>query len=163
MNTSPKALLFKELQDRIKTEASEIVWINQNLAQYLNDEKRKAMIFPCVLIDFPNTDYTALQGDIQMGNATIMVTLFFDIWNQTYHVAPNQTIEDGLSYFDIEQKIYSCLQGWAASFTQPLVRTNSKNQNINDLGLRVIELTFTTAYEDWTNNEDNYVGLGLNT
>ena len=160
---SPFALLFKELQERIATEVPEIKWIDQNLAQYLDGDYRKAMIFPCVLIDFPNCDYDALQGNIQMAKPTILLSLFFDNWNATNHAAPTETIKAGLNYLEIEHKVYSCLQGWAASFTQPLVRTNSKSQNINDIGLLVKENTFTTSFEDWTVNNDNYVGIGLNT
>jgi len=160
---SPLALLFKAIQDRIATEVEEIQWIDQNLAQYFNEEKRKNMLFPCVLIDFPNCDFTALQGDIQMANLTISLSLFFDIWNATHTGAPDAVKEAGLNYLEIEHKVWSCLQGFATQFTTPFVRTNSKSQNINEIGLIVKEMTFTTSFEDWTLNEDNYIGLGLNT
>ena len=158
---SPLALLFKAIQNQISSEVEEIKLIDQNLAQYLNEDKRKSMLFPCVLIDFPNCDFTALQGNIQLANLTISLSLFFDVWNGTHNTAPDTVIEAGLNYLEIEHKVFSCLQGFSTNFTTPFVRTNSKSQNINDVGLIVKEMTLTTSYEDWTLNNDNYVSLGI--
>lgn len=156
---SPEAKLFLEIQNRITDKVPEIKYIDQNLAQYLKDDLRQKMIYPCALIDFNNTDFTELQGNIQMATVTISITLFFDIWNATNNLTPLAIKQEGLLYNDITHKLYSALQGFNASFTGPLIRTNQKSQNNNEIGLKIVELTFTTTYEDWTLNDDNYVGL----
>lgn len=160
---SPEAKLFLELQNRITDEVPEIKYIDQNLAQYLKDDMRQQMLFPCALIDFSNTDFSELQGNIQLAMVTINVTLFFDIWNATSNLTPVNIKMEGLLYNDIAHKLFAALQGFNASFSGPLIRTNQKSQNNNEIGLKIVETTFTTTYEDWTLNNDNYVGFTLRT
>lgn len=147
---SPYANLFLAIQDRILEKVPEIKYIDQNLGQYMNEEFRKQMLFPCVLIDFSSTSFSELQGNIQFGDVTIVATSFYDIWNNTNSLTPPLIKEAGLKYLEIEQKIFMALQGWNPDYCEALNRTQSKSHNANEMGLMVKENTFTTTFEDYS-------------
>lgn len=156
MNTFYKSL-FLALQDRITTEVPEIKFIDQNIGQYGFDDFRAKVAFPAVLIDFPNTSFSALAGNIQLGSASIEISLFFDVYAQTYHFAPEETKDIGLHYFEIEQKIFKALQGWEADgLCSPLIRTDAKSQNNNEIGMRIRQVYFSTEFEDYTLEDEVY-------
>ena len=161
---SPYTNLFLAIQERIQDEVPEIQYIDQNMGQYMNEEFRKQMLFPCLLIDFPMTDFSALQGNSQMGDATIVVTLFHDIWNNTNNLTPSDVREAGLTYLEIDQKVFVALQGWSPDFCEPLIRTHNKSHNSNDVGLMVRETQFRTTFEDYScADKTPRIQLGLRT
>lgn len=158
----PEAELFLAIQARIMEKVPEIKYIDQNMGQYLNEEFRKNMLFPCLLIDFPTTNFSGLQGNNQLGDASIVVTLFHDIWNNTNNLTPTLIKEAGLKYLAINQKVYAALQGWSPDFCTEFVRIQKKSQNQNDIGLLVKETAFSSSYEDYSCDDDSEtVRLGL--
>lgn len=158
----PEAELLLAIQDRITDKVPEIKYTDQNLGQYLNEEFRKMMLFPCLLIDFPLTGFSGLQGNNQLGDATIVVTLFSDIWNNTNNLTPLEIKKEGLKYLDINQKVFEALQGWNPSFSNPFVRVQKKSHNDNEIGLVVKETTFSTTYEDYSCDDNTpRVQIGL--
>lgn len=161
---APEIDLFLAIQERIKDQVPEIKYIDQNMGQYLNEEFRKNMLFPCLLVDFPVTNFSELQGNNQLGDLTVVVTLFHDIWNHTNNLAPLAIKQSGLKYLEINQKVFMALQGWSPDFCTEFVRTQKKSQNQNDLGLLVKETTFSSSYEDYSCDDDSQtVNLGLRT
>lgn len=158
------ARLFIDLLKHIKTELPTIPYIEQDLGQLGSEDPRKMLMFPAVLIDFPNTPFSNLQGNNQLGQPTISVTLVFDNYSQTNNLAPDTIREAGLNYLDVEQKLYMALQGFETDYCEALSRTNASGHNRNDLGLRVRELTFTTTFEDYSRDDDSEtVHLNLRT
>ncbi|WP_291122757.1 hypothetical protein [Flavobacterium sp. UBA6046] len=161
---SPYANLFLAIQDRILAEVPEIKFIDQNLGQYMHEKFRESMLFPCVLIDFPNTNFSEMQGNNQLGDVTIVATLFHDIWNNTSNITPLTIKQAGLQYLETDQKLFMALQGWNPDFCEPLIRLNSKSLNQNEHGLIVRETTFTTQFEDYSCDDASAtVQLGLRT
>lgn len=161
---SPEALLFLAIQTRILDQVPEIKYIDQNLGQYMHEEFRKQILSPTVLIDFPITDFSELQGNNQFGGITISVTLFYDIWDHTNSLTPQDIKEAGLLYLEVNQKLFMALQGWNPDFCEPLIRTQSKGHNANETGLRVKETTFTTSFEDYSCDDATpQIQLGLRT
>jgi hypothetical protein len=159
---SPEALLFLAIQDRILDQVPEIKYIDQNLGQYMHEEFRKQILSPTVLIDFPNTDFSELQGNNQFGAVTIVLTLFYDIWDHTNSLTPLYIKEAGLKYLEVNQKLYMALQGWNPDFCEALIRTQSKGHNANETGFRVKETTFTTQFEDYSCDDNSQtIKLGL--
>ena len=154
---SPYIDLFLAIQARIQEQVPEIKYIDQNLGQYMNEEFRKQMLFPCILVDFPVTNFSALQGNNQLGDATIMITLFHDIWNNTNNLTPTAVKEAGLNYLSIDQKVFMALQGWNPDFCTPLMRSQHKSQNSNDIGLVVRETQFNTSFEDYSLGDNETV------
>lgn len=147
---SPYTDLFLALQERIKIEVPEVKYIDQNLGQYMNEEFRKQMLFPCLLIDFPVTNFSALQGNNQLADASVVITMFYDIWNNTSNITPLDVKQAGLKYLTIDQKVYMALQGWSPDFCTPLNRGQNKSHNSNDIGLIVRETTFSSSFEDYS-------------
>lgn len=150
--------IIKDLQKRISTEVPEIQFIDQDLGQLgqVSDNGRPPLAYPAVLIDFQNTEYSELSTSAQLAMLSISLQLIFDNYSQTWHKSPTHVIAKGLDYLNIEQKLVNCLNGWSKDYFTPLIRTNVKSQNNNDLGLRVRTLTFTTSYEDYSTSQDEY-------
>lgn len=144
MNTFYKTL-FLALQEHIAKKVPEIKFIDQNIGQYGFDDFRAKVTFPAVLIDFPNTIFSALAENIQLGVASVEIALFFDVYAQTYHFAPYDIKEIGLNYFEIEQKVFKALQGFNANgLCSPLIRSEVRSQNNNEIGMRIRQLYFST-------------------
>lgn len=161
---SPFARLFLDLQEHIQTEVADIVYIEQDLGQLGSQDPRKMMSFPGVLIDFPSTPFSNLQGKNQLALPVISMTLVLDSYSQTYNLAPLEVRELGLKYLEIEQKLFVAVQGWESDYCESLVRTSATGHNRNDVGLRVRELTFTTEFEDYScDDETPKIQLGLRT
>ena len=161
---SPYANLFLAIQDRITEKVPEIKYIDQNMCQYLNEDFRKNMLFPCLLIDFPITNFSEMQGNNQLADADIVVTLFHDIWNNTSSITPLEIKQAGLKYLEIDQKIYMALQGWNPDFCTPLMRGQNKSHNSNDIGLIVRETQFSSSFEDYSCDDATpRLRLGLRT
>lgn len=142
--------MYLILQDRLKSEVPELKYIEQNLGQYLDENYRASVSFPALLIDFTNTTFTGLSGNIQLGNATINLVLLFEAFSQSYDKAPEQVKRKALEYYDLEAKIHKALQGWSPDFCSPLVRISTKSQNRHDKAVRIREIDYTTEYEDWS-------------
>lgn len=145
-----EAELLLAIQDRIQDQVPEIKYIDQNMGQYLNEEFRKSMLFPCLLVDFPTTGFSALQGNNQLGDASIVVTLFCDIWNNTSSLTPLDIKKAGLNYLAINQKVFMALHGWSPDFCTPFVRVQKKSHNDNEISLVVKETVFSSSYEDYS-------------
>lgn len=159
---SPFARLFLDLQEQIKTKVPEITYIEQDLGQLGSEDPRKMMSFPGVLIDFPDTGFSNLQGKNQLALPIVSIVLAMDTYSQTYHMAPIEVRELGLAYLELEQKLYMAIANWESDYCELLNRTSAKGLNRNDVGLRVRELTFTTKFEDYSCDDDSpRVQLGL--
>jgi hypothetical protein len=158
---SPFASLFLDLQAHIEIEVPEVTYIEQDLGQLGSDDPRKMMSFPAVLLDFPETEFSNLQGKNQMALPVLSVILVMDTYSQTYNLAPLEVRKLGLEYLELEQKLYMAIASWESDYCELLVRKSAKGLNRNDVGLRVRELIFTSSFEDYSLG-DNTPGYKLN-
>ncbi|MFV0313275.1 MAG: hypothetical protein ACK5KN_16730 [Dysgonomonas sp.] len=144
------ARYYLDICERIRTEVPEIEWIEQDFGQDVFDKWRPNVAFPAVLIDFPAASYDAEAATSQFGEVTMSVRLLVAPFTQSYEEAPIEVKEDALQYFEIEQKLINALHGWQPEdeYCQPLVRSSIQSNNRNDIGLRIRNLAFTTAYEE---------------
>lgn len=154
--------LYLDLQERIKTEVPEIKWIEQDFGQDVFDKWRPNVSFPAVLIDFPDATYENLSGSGQTATVAVTLRLLVAPFEQSYENAPLTVREGALEYFELENKLIQAIHGWAPSlpspqgegaggevYSQPFIRTRLSSNNRNDLGLRIRELQFTTAYQEY--------------
>lgn len=154
--------LYLDLQERIKTEVPEIKWIEQDFGQDVFDKWRPNVAFPAVLIDFPDATYENLSGSGQTATVAVTLRLLVAPFEQSYEDAPLTVREGALEYFELENKLIQAIHGWApvspsqgdeqsggVQYSQPLIRTRLSSNNRNDLGLRIRELQFTTAYQEY--------------
>jgi hypothetical protein len=141
--------LLLELCDHIKNEVPEVRWVDQDLGQLENYDQRPAVSFPCVLIDFAATTYDDMAENAQIGYPTILVRIGVNPFSKSNQTAPTEVREKAVAYYDLEQKVHQCLQGWNNEFTNALARRSADTENRND-GLRVRLLTYETTYEDYS-------------
>lgn len=137
-----------DLQAKFKAEMPAIKFIEQNLGQWVKENFATTSFFPGMLVDFPDTDYSQLAGNDQLGSVNIEITLFFSTFSQSNSLAPKNVKEKSLDYYDIEKQVVSILQGWSNGYFRPLNRTKALSRNKNELGLRIRELIFTTEFEE---------------
>lgn len=142
------ARLYLDILDRIKNEVPEIRWTEQDFGQDSYDEYRPAILFPALLIDFPETSYEGLSELDQFARTTISLRLLAAPFTQSYEGAPVEIAEDALGFFEIEQKVVEAIHGWSPDYCQPLIRERAASDIRNKNGLRVRELTFSTAHEE---------------
>lgn len=137
-----------DLQAKFKAEMPVIKFIEQNLGQWADEKFTTSSFFPGMLIDFPDTTYSQLQGNDQLGTPNIEITLFFSTMSQSGSLSPNDVKQKALEYYDIEQKVVAILQGWHMDYFQPLNRISARSRNKNELGLRIRELMFSSEFEE---------------
>lgn len=144
--------IILDLQERISIEVPEIQYIDQDMGQLgqMSEDDPPPLSYPAVLIDFPDTGYSELAGGAQLGAVMISLQLVFNPYSPTWQKAPKTVREKGLNYLDIEQKLHNALQKWHLEYFQPLIRTSVKSNNVNDIGLRVRQLNYSTQYEDYS-------------
>lgn len=144
------ANFYLDLCERIRTAVPEVKWIEQDFGQDVFGKWRLNVAFPAVLIDFPAVRYSAEGGLSQFGEVSVSLRLLVSPFAQSYDGAPLEVKKEALAYFEIEQKLVEVLHGWTPEkeYCQPLVRSSITSNNRNDIGLRVRNLLFTTAYEE---------------
>jgi hypothetical protein len=149
------AQLFTGLQARIKAAVPEIRWIDQDIGQLEAYDIRPTVSFPCVLIDFPATNFQDESKQVQWGDVTIELRLAFAPFSQSSNTAPALVQEKALQFWELEMKLYQALQAWyamdaaAAPICQPLTRVSSATEKRED-NIRVRSMRFTTAFQDET-------------
>lgn len=145
--------LYLDLSDHIRQAVPEIMWIDMDFGQLERFRYRPGVNFPCVLIDFPQANYSNMAELSQIGDVLVAVRLGFAPFSQTYQEAPQNIREEGLKYFDLEQKLFEAVQGWNNEYCQPLSRVSAatEQRDNDEEGLRVRVLTFSTGYEDDSN------------
>lgn len=148
---SPFARLYLDIQNRIKTEVPEIEWIEQDFGQDVFDKWRPNVAFPAVLIDFPTAEYSEIGGIHQQADVTINMRLLVTPFSQSYEEAPIEVRQDALDYYEIEQKLVQALHDWTPDdgYAQSLIRARVTANNRSDIGLRIRELQFTTAWQEF--------------
>lgn len=148
------ALLVK-LQDKLvaaipdSADTPGIRLVDQDFGQVDIYEVRPAVSFPCVLVDYSNTEYVQKQFKAQWAEMNIVLRLAFDPWSKSSSLSPMEVREKALKYFEIEQKIYLTLQDWTADgmLMLPLKRMSAVSEKREDK-FRVRQITFKATYED---------------
>lgn len=131
------------LMKRIREELPEIVTIDEDYGQLETDEDQYPVVFPCVLVGNPKTDWTtqsAVRPVLQRGTATMTVKLAVDCYDDT-HIG--STTEDRmLKREEMNDRLFRVLQGFKlCRETSPLSRTESNEYPAPD-GVKVYMTTF---------------------
>lgn len=145
------AQMILALQAYIPTKVPEIRFVEQDLGQLESPDEmgRYPVSWPCVLIDFTETLYSDLSQNIQEAESTVQLRLGFQPVSFTSNLQPEHIRKQGLNYYEIENRLYQALQGWApADLCQPLTRQRAISEKREDF-VRVRVLPFTTRFEDW--------------
>lgn len=138
--------IFKEITAKLDT-IPELRWIDEDKGQ-MNFE-RPPITFPAALVEInlPNTDNLNLKKQHAM--ARIRVRLCFNFGGNTSVVTPQAARDESLKYYDLVDKTFATLQGWATPIFNPLERRNFGHEKRPD-GYKVVFMDFLTEFQDFT-------------
>lgn len=139
--------LYLQLCEHIKTNVSEVRWIDQDFGQLEEFDLRPEVSFPCVLVDFVDAEFEELSQLSQTGEVLISFRLGFAPFSSANNLSPTNVKIKALEYYNLEQKLYETIQGFTTDFTTPLIRKKATSEKRQD-ALRVRVLTFSTSYQD---------------
>ncbi|SEW02096.1 hypothetical protein SAMN05428988_1328 [Chitinophaga sp. YR573] len=151
MLLSPNANLFESLIQRIEIEVPEIRYIDQDLGQLENYDKRPAVAFPCMLIDIDEFKYSDVAGsNHQIGEGLIQFRLGLVQYSNSNNIAPTNVRANALRYYELENKVYVALHSWApVGFSRLSRRVNVTEKRDDDIRVRLskyyISYTDTSA------------------
>jgi len=134
----------------------ELKWIDYNDGQLDLPDESYPVLMPCALIDVTNIDWQGASRGAQTGEATITITVAFDIYEDVHsRVSPSHRAA-ALSRLAVLNTIHAALQGRSGANYRALHRTNSATERRND-GLKVIVLTYKTTVTDTHGQKQNTV------
>jgi hypothetical protein len=147
--TSKFGLLFNKIITKLNTDVPLIRFIDQDWNQL--DEESPAISFPCLLIDFPDTQFSQMQG-YQEGNATVRMKLIYRSFTATSSITPGTNRETALQFYELEKSIYTALQAWYADglLINAMIRLNASTEKRDD-GVRVRVIDFACTFAEDSN------------
>lgn len=145
---SPLAKLFEKIITKIETDVTSVRFIDLDWNQL--DFENPPITYPCVLIDFPDTQFAQMQG-YQEGTAIVRLKIIYRSFTATSNITPDANREAALAFFELEQDIYEAFQAWYASgdLVNAAIRQNATTEKRDD-GLRVRVLEFQCTFKDST-------------
>lgn len=125
-----------------------IRYIDQDLGQLDIYETVPNVSFPCVLVDFVQTQYREMQGS-QWAKMTIILRLGFNPYSGSSNLTPEEYREKALEYYEIEDLIFKSLQDWNGEglLMNPMIRKEATTEKRQDI-MRVRTLTYEATYND---------------
>ncbi len=144
------ANLFTAIQTRMAAEVPEVIWTDFDLGQLESfDGERPPVEWPCVLIDFPDTAFTQMQG-YQHGDVQVQLRLAFDEYEDTHSATPTPIKESALEYLEIEHKLHQAFQAWYASglLVNAMIRVSAATEKRENDNFRVRRLVYTCSFAD---------------
>ena len=153
--------VFLAIQNRI-FEQTDIKHVNMDTGQLLDEQP--AINYPAALIGFTSAAHTSIGSNAQLGVITISIKVVFDQNSHTSQQQPEAVRIKGLHYYELEQQLHRCLQGWAPAYlitnedesttdiladvTGYLERTTASVDNTR-ADLRIRTLTYTLSVDDY--------------
>lgn len=145
--------LFLQVQDRIKTQVTDIRMVDEDKGQLESyDEKtgKPPVSWPCVLIGFENVTADNMGDLTQMINGTLVLRLGFPPFSYASSWAPDlATKEKALKYFDYEWQIYKALHGWTPEHFDTLAFRAADTERRED-PIRVRVLRYEIGFEEYS-------------
>lgn len=134
------------LMEHIKTNLPELSYIDEDYGQLESQEDSYPVTFPCVLIEYSNTDWEEVTSTVQTGNTSISFKLCLDCYDDTHY---GSGTEDKLKErFEFNNKLYRCLQNLTVTNTmEPLTRVKSRNYTFGG-GIKIYETIFQFCCHD---------------
>lgn len=145
---SPFGRLFLAIQDRIKEKVPGIRWIDMESGQLENYGDRPAVLWPCLLIDFPDCGYEDMTEVIQEADGLVQLRLAFPPFSATSGNTPIAYKDKALKYLELENEVYKALHGIKLDGFGYLMRKSAKTEQREGDSIRVRDLRFSIVYED---------------
>ncbi len=147
--------LFTAIQNHLITQCALVKWVDIDFGQMENYREgfRPPVLFPCVLVEFTNAQYSGLAGSRQEATVHVQIRIGFTPFSSTNAETPQQYKALALQYFDVEQSIFEALHCWQPYDTNgkpmgsKLLRSTATTENRTD-NIRVRVLGFDSTYID---------------
>lgn len=141
--------IFLSLINHIKSSLPQIQTIDEDYGQLeaLDQESTDEypLIFPAVLIDLPQAEWSNLQGKSQKGNVSIRIRLALDCYDDTHYGSnPETKIKERA---ELVHTLHKLLQSFRPVEDGDLNRTTSRFYNLNH-GIKVYESTYNLTITD---------------
>jgi len=154
---SPFARIFIAIQKHIKAQVPEVLHIDHDLGQLEGYTHRPEIAFPAVLIDLPDWQTDDLGDNAQQAEGDVIIKLGFAQHLQSSSHFSETHIKEALTYYELEQKIHTALQGWSVAVENSegdptddmgnLSRRGRRSEN-RPMGIRVCVVRYRLAFED---------------
>lgn len=153
---SPFSQLYLAIEKKIKDAVPEIRMVAIDIGQLDYYETRPAVTWPCVLIDFSEANFSNEGENVQWMDGAVLLRVGFSPFSQATSITPDVSMKTALGFFEIENKIYTALQGWSPSLPingeeveicQPMSRVSAITEKRDD-PFRVRIMIMVTAGED---------------
>ena len=140
--------IIKAIQDRIKSEVSEIKYIDVDYGQL--NEANPPVKFPAAIIDLDDMECQQLEED---GDAKVqLVTAVFRITLVWLHTSPSNRESDSrgvaLKCYDILGKLHQALQGYTDGEHFNRLQRERMSSRMSASGMIQKDLYYTTTFID---------------
>ncbi len=115
------------------------------------DEETPPITYPAILIDFDQFNWQDMAENCKIGEGPITLKLVFAPYSGTSNITNPTFREKGLTYFELEKKVKSALDGWCPDGNgySPL-DYESVTTDKSRTDLRVRAMTFSIGIEDYS-------------
>jgi hypothetical protein len=138
------------IQNQLATiPALKFIDLDTGQLEYKKEDERPAVLLPCALFDFVKIDYEDLSFNYQEGDFILQVRIGVNPYTHATQYFTATQKENALNFFNIEQSVYTSLQGFASQYFGPISRVSMQTEGRNDK-LRVRILRFKGRYLDNT-------------
>ncbi len=151
------AQIMLDLQDRIAAVVPSIRMIDRYIGQDQTAIK-PALDYPAVLIDTESAEYEEAGEGCQFARAVFSVRIMYANFVKCLQKSPLAVRQKALDDFETEQRVVAAIHGWAPTalddeaqphqYCEPFIRTADRSENLNDIGLRIRTVLFSTAWEE---------------
>lgn len=144
--------IFLDLLERIKQTVPEVKWVDQDLGQLEFYSDRPAVLFPCVLIDFDDIEFSDIGQNAQLCTCVVKLRVAFNVFHHSNSATPQPQREKALEIFDVIKKLHYNLHGWSGENFGSLTRLRQMAEPREDR-LRVYEIRYSIPYEDYMDED----------
>lgn len=138
--------LFNNLQKHIKEGLTALQWVDENYGQLQTQEDTYPVVFPCVLINLQNVQWSELEGKSQIGIVTVVLTLAIDCYHDTQYGSGQEAYS--AERMALNHELHTLVQGFiAADHCGMLTRQSSRNYSLPG-AIKAYESTYTCSVKD---------------
>jgi len=140
--------LFRDIQARIKTAVPEIKWIDIDENQLEAYGENAPVDYPCVLVGFPNADYSEIGRGQQMAMVRVRLKVAFRMYERLNTVVPELYQASAMAHFAILRKLMHAvhLLSTSTGHYTPLVRQSwTKEMSVDP---KVYSIDFLCGLKD---------------
>ncbi|ODS78568.1 MAG: hypothetical protein ABS44_21705 [Chryseobacterium sp. SCN 40-13] len=140
--------LLTDIQNRLQAAVPALKYIDEDWGQMDYFMPNAPVKFPCALINIGSVNYSNEGKGVQLGMATVVITVADIKLSNTSSQAPVLQKQAAWKVFETIGAVHAALHGWNGSaFYGPLTRTTVTRRK-NDDGINLFDIVFTTMIRD---------------